>query len=297
MHNSTITRFRHLPPQTGWHLRIFCGRITRKQCCSISGARPLTLSRSPGFPHLWAFLTSQGSRGDTSCTFACSEPVATLISSVDLAGTATPVSTEYFAASADVHLVLGHITADEYTCDYRTTRRKRLSHLSAGWPGWSAQILRRSAITVPCRSQGSSGTGSGRSFATPCAAWQKNAGPHRLLWRASVRRSLHANATGSIWAGTWSGGRCTARSCGPGNILTDTGTISHRRVQDSPGSATALPVLTVSFFFLFPCILFFMFTVRNRLVTCCPARRWVITGGNDLCPADGTDLSGPGCKG
>ncbi len=44
-------------------------------------------------------------------------PVATLISSVNLAGTATPVSTEYFAASADVHLVLGHITAEEYTCD------------------------------------------------------------------------------------------------------------------------------------------------------------------------------------
>ncbi|HNX17072.1 MAG TPA: hydantoinase/oxoprolinase family protein [Methanoregula sp.] len=51
-------------------------------------------------------------------------PVATLISSVDLAGTATPVSTEYFAASADVHLVLGHITQDEYTCDSPDRKEK-----------------------------------------------------------------------------------------------------------------------------------------------------------------------------
>jgi hypothetical protein len=43
--------------------------------------------------------------------------VATIIHSVDLAGMPTPVSTEYFAASADVHLVLGHITPEFYTCD------------------------------------------------------------------------------------------------------------------------------------------------------------------------------------
>jgi probable H4MPT-linked C1 transfer pathway protein len=43
--------------------------------------------------------------------------VPTLIRSVDLDGIPTPVSTEYFAASADVHLVLGHISPDLYTCD------------------------------------------------------------------------------------------------------------------------------------------------------------------------------------
>jgi len=43
--------------------------------------------------------------------------VASLIRCVDLAGIPTPVSTEYFAASADVHLVLGHITSDLYSCD------------------------------------------------------------------------------------------------------------------------------------------------------------------------------------
>ncbi|ABS55439.1 conserved hypothetical protein [Methanoregula boonei 6A8] len=44
-------------------------------------------------------------------------PVATLLSSVNLGRITTPVSTEYFAASADAHLVLGHIAPVEYTCD------------------------------------------------------------------------------------------------------------------------------------------------------------------------------------
>ncbi|MFZ0004484.1 MAG: hydantoinase/oxoprolinase family protein [Methanoregula sp.] len=44
-------------------------------------------------------------------------PVATLLSSVDLDGIPTPVSTEYFAASGDAHLVLGHIRENDYSCD------------------------------------------------------------------------------------------------------------------------------------------------------------------------------------
>jgi len=44
-------------------------------------------------------------------------PVAALLSSVDLDGTPTPVSTEYFAASADAHLVLDHISENDYSCD------------------------------------------------------------------------------------------------------------------------------------------------------------------------------------
>ena len=50
--------------------------------------------------------------------------VATLLRSVDLAGVRTPVSTEYFAASADVHLVLGNITPEQYTCDAPDHREK-----------------------------------------------------------------------------------------------------------------------------------------------------------------------------
>lgn len=51
-------------------------------------------------------------------------PVATLLSSVDLNGKRTPVSTEYFAASADAHLVLGHITPADYTCDTPDRKEK-----------------------------------------------------------------------------------------------------------------------------------------------------------------------------
>lgn len=50
--------------------------------------------------------------------------VAVLLRSADLAGVPTPVSTEYFASSADVHLVLGHITPDLYTCDTPDRKEK-----------------------------------------------------------------------------------------------------------------------------------------------------------------------------
>jgi (4-(4-[2-(gamma-L-glutamylamino)ethyl]phenoxymethyl)furan-2-yl)methanamine synthase len=43
--------------------------------------------------------------------------IATLLQSVELDGVRTPVSTEYFATSADAHLVLGNITPVQYTCD------------------------------------------------------------------------------------------------------------------------------------------------------------------------------------
>jgi hypothetical protein len=43
--------------------------------------------------------------------------VSTLLRSVMLDSTSTPLSSEYFAASADVHLVLGHIDPSKYTCD------------------------------------------------------------------------------------------------------------------------------------------------------------------------------------
>jgi len=44
-------------------------------------------------------------------------PVTTILSSVNLDGIPTPVSTEYFATSADAHLVLGHITEKDYRCE------------------------------------------------------------------------------------------------------------------------------------------------------------------------------------
>ncbi len=52
--------------------------------------------------------------------------VATLIRSVDLDGIETPVSTEYFATSADAHLVLGNITEEQYTCDTPDKKEKTI---------------------------------------------------------------------------------------------------------------------------------------------------------------------------
>lgn len=43
--------------------------------------------------------------------------IPTLLRSAIIGGVPTPVCTEFFAISADAHLVLGHIRPDQYTCD------------------------------------------------------------------------------------------------------------------------------------------------------------------------------------
>jgi probable H4MPT-linked C1 transfer pathway protein len=53
--------------------------------------------------------------------------IPTLVRSVRLGGTETPVSTEYFAVSADAHLVLGHITPAMYTCDAPDRKAKSVA--------------------------------------------------------------------------------------------------------------------------------------------------------------------------
>ncbi len=50
--------------------------------------------------------------------------IATLLQSVMLDRVLTPVSSEYFAISADAHLVLGHITPAQYTCDTPDKKEK-----------------------------------------------------------------------------------------------------------------------------------------------------------------------------
>lgn len=50
--------------------------------------------------------------------------IATLLQSVVLDGIKTPTSSEYFAGSADAHLVLGHITPADYTCDTPDRKEK-----------------------------------------------------------------------------------------------------------------------------------------------------------------------------
>ncbi len=62
--------------------------------------------------------------------------VPALLRIVVLDGIPTPVSTEFFAVSADAHLVLGHITAEQYSCDTpdhkektRTAAMRRLARV------------------------------------------------------------------------------------------------------------------------------------------------------------------------
>ncbi len=55
--------------------------------------------------------------------------IATLLQSVVLDAEITPVSSEYFATSADAHLVLGHITPGQYSCD--TPDKKEKTTLAA----------------------------------------------------------------------------------------------------------------------------------------------------------------------
>ena len=50
--------------------------------------------------------------------------IATLLPSVMINGKKTPTSSEYFAASADVHLALGHITENDYTVDTPDRKEK-----------------------------------------------------------------------------------------------------------------------------------------------------------------------------
>ena len=62
--------------------------------------------------------------------------IPALLRIVVIDGVPTPVSTEYFANSADAHLVLGHIRADQYSCDTpdhkektRTAAMRRLARV------------------------------------------------------------------------------------------------------------------------------------------------------------------------
>jgi probable H4MPT-linked C1 transfer pathway protein len=50
--------------------------------------------------------------------------IATLLRSVLLGSVDTPVSSEHFASAADAHLVLGHITPSQYTCDTPDKKEK-----------------------------------------------------------------------------------------------------------------------------------------------------------------------------
>jgi probable H4MPT-linked C1 transfer pathway protein len=68
--------------------------------------------------------------------------IPALLRIVVLDGVPTPLSTEFFAISADAHLILGHITAEQYSCDTpdhrektRTAAMRRLARVVCADPG------------------------------------------------------------------------------------------------------------------------------------------------------------------
>jgi hypothetical protein len=122
-------------------------------------------------------------------------PVATLLSSVRLGGVETPVSTEYFATSADVHLVLGHISEDEYTCETPDRNDK------------TAEASLRRLGRVVCADLAEIGNEGAVAIAQ--AFWDRQ----RSLVCGQVRRVVQeSGATGVITAGT--GAALFAHACG-----------------------------------------------------------------------------------
>ena len=55
--------------------------------------------------------------GELVYTGALRTNVVAIVSHVPVRGVSTPVSSEFFAQSGDIHLLLGHITAEDYTVD------------------------------------------------------------------------------------------------------------------------------------------------------------------------------------
>ncbi len=134
-------------------------------------------------------------------------PVATLISSVRLDGIETPVSTEYFASTADVHLVLNHISPADYVCD--TADKKEKTRASA---------LRRLARVV-CADLEEIGEPGAMQIAQQC--WDRQ----RTLIGDQVRQvSRESGATDVIVAGI--GAPLFARECGGRDLTLELGPVA-----------------------------------------------------------------------
>ena len=131
-------------------------------------------------------------------------PVATLVSSVDIHGVPTPVSTEYFASSADAHLVLGHITPDQYTCDAPDGKEKTRE-----------ASLRRLARVV-CADLSEIGEEGALAVAT--AFWDRQ----RTIVRDAVARAKkESGASSVIVAGI--GAAIFAKECGGTDLTAELG--------------------------------------------------------------------------
>ena len=64
------------------------------------------------------------SYGELVYTGALRTNLATIVQSIPLGDNIVPVSSEYFSITADIHLILGHIGKEEYSCDTPDGRGK-----------------------------------------------------------------------------------------------------------------------------------------------------------------------------
>jgi probable H4MPT-linked C1 transfer pathway protein len=117
--------------------------------------------------------------------------IATLLQSVVLDAKPTPVSSEYFATSADVHLVLGHITPLQYSCD--TPDKKEKTTIAA---------LRRLARVV-CADLDETGTDG--AYRVAAQFWEKQKSlvcdkVRRVVEEAGARQILVAGIGAPLFA-------------------------------------------------------------------------------------------------
>jgi probable H4MPT-linked C1 transfer pathway protein len=109
--------------------------------------------------------------------------IAAMVTSVTLDSVETPVSSEYFATSADAHLVLGHITSAEYSID--TPDKKEKTRIAA---------LRRLARVV-CADLDEIGTDG--AYRIALQFWEKQ----RDLVCSQVKRVMELTSARQILAG------------------------------------------------------------------------------------------------
>jgi probable H4MPT-linked C1 transfer pathway protein len=162
----------------------------------------IPLSRFPSLLGLTDLVRLQ--KGYLVYTGMLRTPVATLLSTVNLHGTPTPVSTEYFAASADVHLVLGHITPVEYSCD--TPDRKEKTRDAS---------LRRLARVVCADLEE---IGQDGAIAIASAFWDRQ---RSLIGETVARVKAESGASSVIVAGIGAG--LFARECGGIDLFRELG--------------------------------------------------------------------------
>lgn len=142
-------------------------------------------------------------------------PVPAVIRTVPLENVPTPVSAEYFAASADAHLVLGHIGTQGYTCDTPDGKGKDL------------ESCRRRLARVVCADLEEIGEGGALQVAR--AFWEGQL----AMIREAVSAALPASGGGPVLA------------AGIGSGLLSTALGARDLFQEIGPAADALPALAV----------------------------------------------------